>query len=230
MTEDVLAAPVTQQAPARDSDKEINFAKLRQAREEERDARIRAEMREEQLRNEMQEIRRMLQPAEKDPLDGAEDYVDAAALKAKFTKERAHVLKETEAIARKAYRDEKEQDEKKNYLGRLQSQYRDYDEVMSDDNLAKLEASDPLFVETVLEIPDPYTRRLKTYKYLSKKPKAEEKTTSIQEKIAENSRNPYMIAPSVATPSGVDFDVSSPKARDAAYAKLKAAQKRQIGS
>jgi hypothetical protein len=89
-----------------------------------------------------------------------------------------------------------------------------------------LEKTDPLFVETVLEIPDDYARRVKTYKRLKSLNSAPAQQPSIKEKIEENARNPFYIPSSVATPpGGVDFDVSSKEARAQAYAKLKAAQK-----
>lgn len=232
VTEKEIAAPkeITQEGP---SDKEINFRKLEAAREAEREARIRAEMQAEAMRNELQEIKQMLQPKEADPLDGVEDYVDPARLRAKLEKVSANLKKEAKEIAKQTIREELEQEEKRNFLHRLKSQYPDYDQVMNEANIANLESIDPVFIETVLEVPDEYARRLKTYKKLKNlqqaAPKAEEKQ-SIKDKVEENARNPYYIAPSMATPSAVDFDIKSPQSRQQAYEKLKAAQRRPIGN
>jgi len=57
-----------------------------------------------------------------------------------------------------------------------------------------------------------------------------EETTSIKDKIEENSKNPFYIPPSAATPAAVDFDVKSPQARRQAYEKLKQAQRNPIGN
>ncbi len=216
-------------------DKELNFRRLEAAREAEREARIRAEMQAEAMRNELQEIKQMLQPKEIDPLDGAEDYVDPTRLRAKLEKVSAHLKKEAKEIAKQTIREERELDEKRNYMQRLKSQFADYDQVMNESNIASLETADPLFLETVLEVPDEYARRLKTYKRLKNlqqpAPKVEEKA-SIKERVEENAKNPYYITPSMATPStsAVDFDVRSKEARTQAYEKLKAAQRKPIGN
>jgi len=232
VTDQEIAPPkaIPQEAP---SDKEINFRKLEAAREAEREARIRAEMQTEAMRNELQEIKQMLQPKEVDPLDGAEDYVDPARLRAKLEKVSANLKKEAKVIAQQTIREEREQEEKKNYLQRLKNQYSDYDQVMNEANIANLESIDPVFIETVLEVPDEYARRLKTYKKLKslqQAPQKVEEKMSIKEKVEENARNPYYIAPSMATPSAVDFDIKSPQSRQQAYEKLKAAQRRPIGN
>lgn len=214
------------------SDKELNFRKLEAAREAEREARVRAEMQNESLRNELSEIKQMLQPKEKDPLDDVEDYVDRNRLQAKLDKERAHFKKEAKAIAKQTYEEEKIRDEKQNFLQRLHAQFPDYDQVMNETNLGNLEKLDPVFLETVLEVPDDYARRAKTYKKLKSlqtKPKVEEQM-SIKEKVEANTSNPFFIPPSTGTPSGVEFDTRSKEARDQAYAKLKAAQRRPIGN
>lgn len=232
VTEQEIASPkaIPQEVP---SDKEINFRKLEAAREAEREARIRAEMQTEAMRNELQEIKQMLQPKEVDPLDGAEDYVDPARLRAKLEKVSANFKKEAKVIAQETIREEREQEEKRNYLQRLKNQYSDYDQVMNEANIANLESIDPVFIETVLEVPDEYARRLKTYKKLKslqQAPQKVEEKMSIKEKVEENARNPYYIAPSMATPSAVDFDIKSPQSRQQAYEKLKAAQRRPIGN
>jgi len=215
------------------SNKELNFRRLEAAREAERDARIRAEMQAEAMRNELQEIKQMLQPKETDPLDDAEDYVDPARLRAKLEKERAHLKKEAKEIAKQTIREEREQEEKRNYLQRLKSQFPDYDQVMNENSIASLERIDPVFLETVLEVPDDYARRLKTYKKLKSlqqvAPRADEKS-AIKDKVEENAKNPFYIPPSSATPAAVDFDIQSKVARDQAYLKLKAAQRRPIGN
>jgi len=217
------------------SDKEINFRKLEAAREAEREARIRAEMQAENMRAELKEIKQMLQPKETDPLDGVEDYVDPARLRAKLEKERVHLKKEAKEIALQTIKEERENEEKRNFLQRLHAQFPDYNQVMNETNIATLESVDPVFLETVVAVPDEYSRRLMTYKKLKNlqqaAPKqAEEK--SIKEKVDENSRNPYYISPSMATPStsAMDFDVSTKAARTQAYEKLKAAQRRPIGN
>lgn len=238
MTEGVkeqeAAAPEKEKAHEGLSDKEINFRKLESAREQDREARIRAEMKAEAMEQELQEIKAMLQPKEQDPLDGIEDdYIDAKVLRAKLERERAHLKKEAKEIAKQTIREERESEEKRNFLQRLKSQFSDYDQVMNESNIANLEQIDPVFLETVLEVPDDYARRLKTYKKLKSLQSAKQKQddkVSIKEKVDENAKNPYYIPPSAATPAAVDFDIKSKNARQQAYEKLKQAQRNPIGN
>lgn len=211
------------------SDKEMNFRRVEASREAEREARLRAEMKAEQMHAELQQIKAMLQPRESDPLEGVEDFVDAKVLRAKLEKERNLFKKEAKEIALQTVRQEREEEKKRNWHERLQSQFPDFDQVMTDTNLAYLEKADPVFCETVLEVQDDYSKRLKTYKKLKTLSTAQNQP-SIKEKIEENAKNPYFIAGSVPTGpydalNGVDFDVGSRAARDKAYAKLKSAQK-----
>jgi len=211
------------------SDKELNFRRLEAAREQERDARVRAEMQAEMMRKELEEIKQMLQPKEQDPLDGAEDFVDPARLRAKLEKERAHFKKEAKEIAKQTIREEREEEGKRNYLQRLKSQFPDYDHVMNEQAIANLNNVDPVFLETVLEVPDDYARRLSTYKKLKSMQNVKPQE-SIKEKVDENMKNPYFISPSSGTPSAVEFDTRSKAAREQAYTKLKEAQRRPIGN
>ncbi len=231
----VTGKPETKQTPDQGvSDKEYNFRKLEAAREADREARMRAEMQSEELRKEMQEIKNMLRPKEIDPLDGVDDYVDASRLRAKLEKERTNSNEEARRIAKQTYQEEKQLDEKRNYMSRLKSQLSDYDEVMNESNLLNLEKVDPVFLETVLEVPDDYARRLKTYKKIksmqSHVQRTKDETPSIKEKVEQNLQNPYFIPPSSGTPSAIEFDLSSKASRDQAYSKLKAAQRRPIGT
>jgi len=207
-----------------------NFARLEKAKQEERDARIRAEMEREMLRKQLDDIRQANQPKEEDPLDGVDDYIDKERLQLIRQKDKAAFQKEAELIANKTYEARRREEEKQNYLPRLKSQFNDYDSVMSEANIAKLEKSSPAFLKTVLKIEDDYERRLLTYEYLkSQTDKIEEPKSSIQDRVAENQRNPYYSPAGSGTPAAVDFDIKSKSAREQAYAKLKAAQRRPLG-
>lgn len=214
------------------SDKELNFRRLEAAREQEKEARIRAEMEAQMLKQRMAEMTERLQPQEPDPLDGVEDYVDPARLRAKLDKERAAFERKAEEIAKKTYEKieaQKAEQEKGKFLERLKRELPDFDQVMNETNIAQLEKIDPVFLETVLAVEDNYARRLMTYKKLKSLPKPEAKP-SIQEKVAVNQQNPYYIPPSSGTPAGVEFDISSKEARIKAYERLKSAQRSQINN
>lgn len=234
--EQAIAQPeIETQAQKESSDKELNFRRLEAAREAEKEARIRAEMEAQHLRKDLEEIKQMLQPKEADPLEGVEDYVDPARLRATLAKERSTYERKAEEIARKTFEkleNQRAEQEKGRFLERLKRELPDYDQVMNESNIAQLEKIDPVFLETVLAVPDDYARRQMTYKKIKSLPKAEAKP-SIQEKVVENQQNPYYIPSGSGTPSGlpnaIDFDVSSKDARMKAYQKLKQAQKRSVG-
>jgi hypothetical protein len=231
MTE-AVTEPVPGTPEAQPSDKELNFRKLEASRDTEREARIRAELQTQQMREELQNIKEMLKPKEDDPLDGIEDYVDSTRLKAKLDKERAAYEKQAKAIARQTYEQIQKEERDKNFLGRLKSEHSDYDQVMNENSIAALEKQNPHFVQAILKIGDEYERRKLAYDYLkaNQAAKTAEPAPSIKEKVAENASNPYYVATGSGTPMAVEFDVKSASARKAAYEKLKAAQKRPIGA
>lgn len=236
MLEGVNTDVANPETTAQDSEgfnsKEYNFRQLEASREAEREARIRAEMEAEMMRRELSEIKNYLKPQEKDPLDEVEDYVDAPRLKAKLDKERIRNLEEAKKIAKQIYEEQKREDEKRNFLERLKGQFADYDQIMSEKNIANLEKIDPVFIETVCSIEDDYQRRLKTYKKLKslENSKRSDDKSSIKEKIEENARNPYYVSPSSGSPPAVEFDLKSNSARKEAYERLKAAQRNPIGN
>lgn len=232
MTDGVNNAEIAtqQESSPQVTDKELNFRRLEAIRDQEREARIRAEMHAQAMHKELEAIKQMLQPKEADPLDDVEDYVDATRLKAKLEKERASFKKEAEEIARRTYEEKDREREQKNFLGRLKAEYRDFDEVMTESNLAQLEKTNPVFLKAVLAIPDDYERRKLAYEYLKNSRAPTEERASIKEKVEENARNPYYIPPTSGTPAAVEFDLHSKEARNQAYAKLKQWQRRPIGS
>jgi len=106
--------------------------------------------------------------------------------------------------------------------------YKDYDEVMSQQNLATLEQKDPVFLRTVLLVPDEYERRKLTYKKLKS---FKDETPSVKDKVKENQKNPYYIPTGAApTSNAIGFDLNTKEARDAAYQMLKDAQRKPLSS
>ncbi len=232
VTNQEAAAPEAKKEAKASSDKELNFRRLEALKDQERERAIRAEAQNEMLKRDLESIKNSLMPAEKDPLDEIEDFSDPekvrSAYKTSWNKREARLKKEAEDIADRRIEQKLKEREDANWLGRLKSEYRDYDEVLNDDTVARLAESNPNFVQAVMQIPDEYARRKVVYELLKKeKPKAE--SPSIKEKVEENARNPFFIPPSQGTPPAVDYDLQSPSSRQAAYAKLKAAQRRPIG-
>lgn len=224
--------PVKTEAIISDKARE-NFARLEQAREVEREARIRAEEQANAMRRELDYIKQMAIPKEKDPLDDLQDIadLDPNRLRASLSKRDAAMERKAEEIAKRMIEAEKANvalADKKNFLQRLRQNYSDYDSVMNESNIASLEKTSPEFLEAVLEIPDDFVRRQKTYGFIKKNLQQAESRPSIKEKVQENMENPYHIPTGSGMPTAVDFDIRSKSARDAAYQKLKEAQRKPI--
>lgn len=233
MTEGVNNQATAEPEQKASSDKAYNFRMLEEAKEKEREARIRAETEKQMLQKELMEIKDLLKPKEVDPFDS--DDIDPelkTRLEAKLAKERATYERKAEEIAEKTYQKkqtEKDEAKKKNYLQRLRETFSDYDSVVNENNILELSQKDPVFLETALEVPDDYKRREKTYHRIKSMKTAETSTPSVQEKVKDNQRNPYHVpSGGFATSTAIEFDVRSKDARERAYAALKKMQGRPI--
>lgn len=211
-----------------------NFARLESAKQAEREARIRAEMERDMLKKQLETATRV---EEKDPLDDVEDYVDKERLQQIRTKDRAAFKKEAEEIANRTYQARRDEEERRNFLPKLKQKFSDYDQVMNEQSIADLEQKSPEFLASVMRVSDDYERRLLTYEYLkaSKEkqkaaPEVEKQKQTIMDRVEENQRNPYYLNGSSGSPTAIEFDVRSKSSRDAAYQKLKQAQRNPIGN
>ena len=208
-----------------------NFRRLEAAREAANERAIRAEAQAEAMQREIENIKIMLQPKEKDLLEGVEDYIDKDRFRAVMAQKEAQLKREAEQIESKTYVEmeaQRHKEEKDNFQKRLRNSYQDFDDVMTEENILKLERSDPEFLETVLDIEDPYKRREKTYKRV-KKELQRTVAPSIKEKVQENAQNPFYIPSSSGTSNqAIDFDVRTPAAKKVAYEKLKNAQRNPL--
>lgn len=207
-----------------------NFERLERAKEEERERRVKAEMDAALLKQRLEMLEQKLQPQEQDPLDGVEDYVDKDRFKAAIEQNNRRLKKEAEEIAERKLKEWKQQEYQQTHMQRLQSEYPDYGQIMTQDNVARFEQSHPEFVQSLLHIQDDYERKKLAYNFFKRNTPKEEPKPSIKEKVEENKTNPYYIPSGSGVPSAVEFDLKSKSAREAAYAKLKAAQKNPIGS
>jgi len=225
-----LAAPVKEERPQLASDNaRENFRRLEQAKEDERERRVKAEMENALMKQRLEMLEKANQPADKDPLADVQDYVDPTSLKAAFAQERRHLKKEAEEIAEKKLREWKEQEHKQNHVQRLKSEFSDFGNVMTEENVVKFEQTHPEFVQSLLHIQDDYERKRLAYNFFKRNMPKEEVRSSIKEKVEENAKNPYHIPSGSGIPAAVEYDLKSKSARDAAYAKLKAAQRNPIG-
>lgn len=224
------------------SDKELNFRRLeaardkeREAREREREARLKAEMQNEMLKQELEGIKQMLQPKDPDPLEGIESLsdLDSQRFKQILAKREEQIEKRFEkTLAQKL--DEIERNKRRtNFRDELRKVYQDYDSVMNEDVIATIGEREPEAVAAISAIEDPYVRCESAYKFFKKHLSAPQKqeTASIKERVEENMLNTYFTPSGQGSPPpAVEFDLRSKAARQAAYDKLKSAQRRPVGS
>lgn len=219
------------------SDKEINFRRLEASRDLEREARLKAEFQAQSLMKEIENIKQYLQPKEKDPLDEIEDIQDLSKDKLKeiLYKREEQLQKKFENSLPQKLEELERNKRKTNFRDTLRGIYPDYDEVMNKDVIAEITEREPEAVQRISAKEDPYERCeeayhfFKTMKKYTKPPKQEE-SPSIKDKVEENMQNLYFIPSGQGTPPpAVEFDVRSKSARQAAYDRLKAAQRRPVG-
>lgn len=226
-----LAAPVESEKPQLASDNaRENFRRLEQAKEEERERRVKAEMEAALMKQRLEMLEMQNRPQERDPLADVQDFVDPASLKAAFAQERQRLTKEAENIADRKLKEWKQQEEKSNHMSRLKSEFPDFGTVLNQDNVVRFEQTHPEFVQSLLYVEDDYERKKLAYNFFKRNMAQQEAPRqTIKEKVEENKTNPYMIPTGSGNPSAMEYDLKSPQARQAAYAKLKAAQKNPIG-
>lgn len=212
-----LAATNSSAEQQKQADKEINFARLRQEKE----------YLAQELQKSNAERDRLLQQSrnnqsENDEDDSDEPYVDHK----KLNKRLARLEKDFEVKAEEKARKMIEEDRQRNFMSRLKSEYSDFDQILTEETATKLEQVNPKLAQMILQIPDEYQRRAMAYEAiktagLHKKPE----TSSIQDKVNQNQRNPLNIpSSSGSAPSGMgDYSEAGKKA---AYAKMQELMKK----
>lgn len=209
--------PAQEQA-AQPSNKEYNFAQLRQQLEREKQEKAALQQELERARRASQERLSTNQDDEQDD-NYDEPYVDIRHLEKKLNKFGQKTKQETDerinSAVQKALAEERRQMWLKNNP--------DFQEVMQ--HAQAFADRDPELAETILEMPEGFERQKLVYKNIKAlglhKPKQE--TASIQEKIDANRRSPYYQPTNMSAPGygivngGKDYSAAEGKA---AYAKL----------
>lgn len=188
------------------SDKEINFAKVRKQLEEERYARQVAEQKAAEIEKVYQErmaaMKRDIPEGEDEPDD--EPYVDHKRLAKKLAKFEQNleqkIDKKAEEKASRIFEEHRKQEWLRNNA--------DFYEIMG--HAQAFADRDPELAETILQMPDTFERQKLVYKNIKalNLHKKEEPKSSVQDKIEANRRSPYYQPSGVASPgysTGGDF-------------------------
>lgn len=206
------------------SDKELNFRKqeavYKKMLEEERAARLKAEMEAERI---SKERLRKVETEEEFDDSSDEPYVDNKRLEKKLAKFGQKTKQETESIIQQEVQKALSEERKNNWL----KNNSDFYEVMQ--HAQTFADRDPELAETILSMPDTFERQKLVYKNIKALGlhKKEEPKSSIQETINKNQRSPYYQPSGTgAPPYGVvagGKDYSTTEAKNA-YQKMKELQ------
>jgi hypothetical protein len=223
MDQNSVTADVATATPAAaNTDKELNFAQLRKQKDQlayqleaeraQRNQEIEA------LKAQMQELKSHRSRVE-DEEDSSEPYVDNKRLDRKLQSLEQKFDRKVEERARAIVNEENQ----KNFMVRLRSEYKDFDDVLTEDNAAKLEQTNPKLAQLILNVPDEYQRRLMAYEAIKLAGFNKKAEPVMQAKVDQNARNPYYHPQSSGsgTPTMGDFSKAGQKA---AYEKMKALQ------
>jgi hypothetical protein len=169
-----LAAPepipqeqATEVAPA-PKDNEENLRVLRQRKKEAekraQELEYQLKLQQEMFSQAMQTKAEPVQAAPVDELDSVpdEDYIPKGQVKKLLNREREEARK----IAQEEIKKQLAEQEKSQFLNRLNAKFSDFNDVVNPETLELLEQQDPELAQTILEIGDPYKMGLQSYKYI----------------------------------------------------------------
>lgn len=222
MSAEIVNTPETAQEN-KPTDKEINFAKIRQQLEQERNARIAAEERATQLERAREQEKRP--PKEEEDDDDDEPYVDTKRLNKKLSSFERQLEEKFERKAEEKARAMIDLEKKENWL-RTNA---DFYEVMQ--HAETFASKDPELAETILSMPNTFERQKLVYKSIKAMGlhKKEEPKSTIQDKIDQNRRSPYYQPTGVgAAPYATGGDFSSVGQKNA-YTKMQELKRRLGG-
>lgn len=193
---------------------EYNFARMRKWIEEERQARIAAEERLQQLQRASQERQRGYQAEEEE--DDEDPYVDKKKLERKLSSFERKLEQKIEEKAEMKARTLLEQEKRESYL----RENKDFYNIMSEDNLDRFAQEHPRLAENFMRMPDGFERQKLVYETIKTLQSERDRRSFAQEKIDMNKKSPYYQPSNIANaPFAAQGDFSS-AGQKAAYDKL----------
>ena len=201
------------------SQKDDNLVAIRKLYEAEREARLQAERLAAETKMLLQSQQQKTVPVEDDDDD---PYVDNKKLARKLSSFEAELEKKIEAKAEAKARALLEQEKQSEFL----KLNRDFDSVMSAENLDRFAEQHPMIAENLLRMPNTFERQKLVYATIKSLAKEQEKRSSIQDVIQQKQQSPYY-QPSGVSPgasfNGGDYSVSGQKE---AYQKMQELKQR----
>lgn len=232
--------PSAPEGAPKDSDKEMNFSKLRKRSEglerqnrllEEKLGKIESSL--DRLINAQSSQGMPQRPQTIHDTYGLErgGLMENDKLATVLEAERDRNRKEAEEISRQTMA----KIQKEQYADRLYDRFPDYAQVVNEESMQMLEDEDEEFLESLRENPDEYKRRELAYRRIKKmtdKKKAAQMPVNSQDLVNKNKQANYAFTSSGFGGGAKEFNWkdfhSNPQAQKAAYEKLKSAQKRGL--
>lgn len=223
-----VATPQNPVAEQRPSDKEVNLRKLAQAKE-------RAELERDQERAEKAQLLQRLQHLESSSSSDIDDdldddgYVESKKLKRTLSKFEQKLEQKIERKAEEKARLLLDEERQRSSIYHLKTEYRDFDQVMTEDAVNKFAEKFPAMASTIMEIPDEYKRKKMAYETIKNLGIHEkQKEVTAQERVDKNQKNLYYTPSGIGTSSSNMGDYSS-TGKKAAFEKMKALSKSARG-
>lgn len=200
--------------------KDDNLVAIRKLYEAEREARLQAERLAAETKMLLQTQQQKAIPVEQD--DDDDPYVDNKKLARKLSSFEAELEKKIEAKAEAKARALLELEKQNEFL----KSNRDFDTVMSSENLDRFAEQHPMIAENLLRMPNTFERQKLVYATIKSLAKEQEKRSAIQDVIQQKQQSPYY-QPSGVSPgasfNGGDYSVSGQKE---AYQKMQELKQR----
>lgn len=200
--------------------KDDNLVAIRKLYEAEREARLQAERLAAETKMLLQTQQQKAIPVEQD--DDDDPYVDNKKLARKLSSFEAELEKKIEAKAEAKARALLEQEKQNEFL----KSNRDFDTVMSSENLDRFAEQHPMIAENLLRMPNTFERQKLVYATIKSLAKEQEKRSAIQDVIHQKQQSPYYQPSGVsqgASFNGGDYSVSGQKE---AYQKMQELKQR----
>jgi len=213
----------TQPQEEKVSDKEMNFRKLEQKYEQERQARLAAEEKAAAIERAAQDKLKTTAPAVDDD-DDSEPYVDKKKLKKVINNFGEQVKQQTKQEIEEAVQKALDGERRANYL----KENNDFNNVMTPETIQKFADKHPRLAENILRMPDGFERQKLVYENIKALgiDKPEVKQSSIQDKVDANRRTPYYQPSTVGTAPYAPQGDYSPSGQKNSYEKMMELKKR----
>jgi len=195
------------------SDKEYNFAQIRQQLERERQEKL-------GLKEEIEKLKKIAEERfshkEEDDSSDDEPYVDHKKLKKELVRNFQQIKKETESDIQTAVNRALSEERQRSWI----KNNPDFYDVMQ--HAQTFADKDPELAETILEMPEGFERQKLVYKNIKALGlhKKEEPKSNVQDKIEQNRRSPYYQPSGVATSPYANNGDFSPAGQKSSYQKM----------